>query len=217
MTGPARAGRPGNNFRRELYVGMGAPNKPNGHPEDAVLIRKAQEGDVDAFETLVRKYQQMIYGLCRRLTGAHQSADDIAQETFIKAYFALDRFDPRWPLYPWLRRIAMNEGLNYLRARKRERPLGDEATAGPGLGSGEDHDLPPERLERAEFEERFERAVETLPWDQRAVFALRFYEGLSYEEISRTLKLPHGTVMSRLNRARRKLRVILADSLERRA
>jgi RNA polymerase sigma-70 factor (ECF subfamily) len=217
MTGSARAGPPGNNFRRELYSGMGAPNKPNGHPEDAVLIRKAQEGDVDAFETLVRKYQQTIYALCRRLTGAHQSADDLAQETFIKAYFALDRFDSRWPLYPWLRRIAMNEGLNYLKARQRERPLGNEVAAGRGFASGADPDLPQARLERAEFEERFERAVETLPWDQKAVFVLRFYEGLSYEEISRSLGLPHGTVMSRLSRARRKLRAILADSLERSA
>ncbi|MCK7483479.1 MAG: hypothetical protein M0C28_45430 [Candidatus Moduliflexus flocculans] len=72
---------------------MGAPTRPTGHPEDAVLVRKAQQGDMDAFESLVREYQQRVYALCRRLTGAHQSADDLAQETFIKAYFALARFD----------------------------------------------------------------------------------------------------------------------------
>jgi RNA polymerase sigma-70 factor (ECF subfamily) len=195
---------------------MGAPNKPHEHPEDAVLVRKAQEGDVDAFETLVRKYQQAVYALCRRLTGAHQSADDLAQETFIKAYFALARFDARWPLYPWLRKIAVNASLNYLKKRNRERPLVDEALAVRGPGPRPPQDLPEARLEQTEFEERFARSVESLPEEQKSVFVLRFYEGLSYEEISRTLGVPHGTVMSRLNRARQKLRALLADSLERR-
>jgi RNA polymerase sigma-70 factor (ECF subfamily) len=194
---------------------MGAPTRPPEHPEDAVLVRKAQQGDMDAFESLVRKYQQRIYAICRRLTGAHQSADDLAQETFIKAYFALARFDAQWPLYPWLRRIALNSGLNYLKTRSRERPL-DERTIGtrktPFSAPADD---PEERLERAEFEARFERAVASLPSDQKSVFVLRFHEGLSYEEISRTLDLPIGTVMSRLNRARQKLKGLLTDSLAR--
>ncbi|MEN6310038.1 MAG: sigma-70 family RNA polymerase sigma factor [Acidobacteriota bacterium] len=197
---------------------MEAPVRPHEHPEDAVLIRKAQEGDVDAFESLVKEYQQMIYALCRRLTGAHQSADDLAQETFIKAYFALSRFDARWPFYPWLRRIAVNASLNYLKARRRERPFEDGAAerraAGDSRPAGE---RPEEKYERAEFEERFRRAVESLPGEQKSVFVLRFYEGLSYEEIAKALGVPHGTVMSRLNRARQKLKALLADSLERRA
>jgi RNA polymerase sigma-70 factor (ECF subfamily) len=194
---------------------MGAPTRPNGHPEDAVLVRKAQQGDMDAFESLVRKHQQRVYALCRRLTGAHQSADDLAQETFIKAYFALARFDAQWPLYPWLRRIALNTGLNYLKTRGRERPL-EEGTAGKGRTPlSAPADGPEERLERAEFAERFDRAVESLPSDQKCVFVLRFHESMSYEEISRTLDLPLGTVMSRLNRARQKLKGLLADSLAR--
>jgi RNA polymerase sigma-70 factor (ECF subfamily) len=196
---------------------MGVPVKPHEHPEDAVLVRKAQEGDVDAFECLVREYQQMIYALCRRLTGAHQSADDLAQETFIKAYFALSRFDSRWPFYPWLRKIAVNTSLNYLKARKRERHLPQDALPVRGIDPPPAHDLPQARLEQAEFEEKFRHSVESLPGEQKSVFVLRFYEGLSYEEISRTLGVPYGTVMSRLNRARRKLKALLADSLERRA
>ena len=195
---------------------MGAPIKPNEHPEDAVLIRKAQEGDVDAFESLVKKYQQTVYAFCRRLTGAHQSADDLAQETFIKAYLALSRFDPRWPLYPWLRKIALNTGLNYLKARSRERPLREEALPSRGDGPRPATSQPQAGLERAEFESRLERAVASLPEEQKSVFVLRFYEELSYEEISRALDVPHGTVMSRLNRARQKLRELLADTLERR-
>jgi RNA polymerase sigma-70 factor (ECF subfamily) len=194
---------------------MGAPTRPHEHPEDAALVRKAQQGDMDAFESLVRKYQQRVYALCRRLTGAHQSADDLAQETFIKAYYALGRFDAQWPLYPWLRRIALNTGLNYLKARKRERPLLEGALGARRMPFTAPADDPEEQLERAEFEARFERAVASLPADQRSVFVLRFHESMSYEEISRTLDLPIGTVMSRLNRARQKLKSLLTDSLAR--
>jgi RNA polymerase sigma-70 factor (ECF subfamily) len=194
---------------------MGAPTRPHEHPEDAALVRKAQQGDMDAFESLVRKYQQRVYALCRRLTGAHQSADDLAQETFIKAYYALERFDTQWPLYPWLRRIALNTGLNYLKARKRERPLLEGALGARRMPFTAPADDPEEQLERAEFEARFERAVASLPADQRSVFVLRFHESMSYEEISRTLDLPIGTVMSRLNRARQKLKSLLTDSLAR--
>lgn len=196
---------------------MGAPTKPREHPEDAALVRKAQEGDVDAFETLVRTYQQRVYAVCRRMTGAHQSADDLAQETFIKAYFALGKFDARWPLYPWLRRIAVNASLNYLKARGRERSLDDGPRAERLADPRPAESRPDARFERAEFEARFERSVASLPEEQRSVFVLKFYEGLSYEEIARTLDVPAGTVMSRLNRARQKLKSLLADSLERRA
>lgn len=196
---------------------MGAPIDPHEHPEDAVLIRRAQEGDMDAFESLVKRYQQTVYAFCRSLTGAHQSADDLAQETFIKAYFALARFDIRWPFYPWLRRIALNAGLNYLKVRKRERPL--EAAGPPGRAADPPapSDLPEDRLERAEFEARFERAVATLPPKLKSVFVLRFHENMSYDEIGRALDLAPGTVMSRLNRSRRKLKALLADSPARKA
>ena len=194
---------------------MGAPTRPHEHPEDAVLVRKAQQGDMDAFESLVRKYQQRIYAICRRLTGAHQSADDLAQETFIKAYFALARFDAQWPLYPWLRKIALNSGLNYLKTRSRERPLNEGTMGTRNAPLSAPADDPEERLERAEFEARFEQAVASLPSDQKSVFVLKFHEGMSYEEISRALDLPIGTVMSRLNRARQKLKGLLTDSLTR--
>jgi len=194
---------------------MGAPTRPHEHPEDAVLVRKAQQGDMDAFESLVRKYQQRIYALCRRLTGTHQSADDLAQETFIKAYFALARLDAQWPLYPWLRKIALNSGLNYLKSRGRERPLEEGSLGARRMPLAAPADDPEERLERAEFQAKLDGAVESLPADQKSVFVLRFHESMSYEEISRTLDLPIGTVMSRLNRARQKLKGLLADSLAR--
>ena len=171
---------------------------------------------MDAFESLVREYQQMVYAFCRRLTGAHQSADDLAQETFIKAYFALGRFDPRWPVYPWLRKIALNAGLNYLKTRARERPLDPGGEGARPIDPPAPADLPEDRLERAEFDARFRAAVDSLPEEQKSVFVLRFYEAMSYDEIGRALDLPSGTVMSRLARARQRLRALLADSLGRR-
>jgi RNA polymerase sigma-70 factor (ECF subfamily) len=195
---------------------MGAPIESHEHPDDAVLVRKAQEGDVDAFESLVRRYQQPVYAVCRRLTAAHQSADDLAQETFVKAYFALATFDSCRPFFPWLRKIAVNASLNYLKSRRRERPLDDGSRVLRGSEGRPAQDRPEARFERAEFEARFERSLAALPEEQRSVFVLRFYEGLSYEEMARMLDVPHGTVMSRLNRARRKLKALLADSLGRR-
>jgi RNA polymerase sigma-70 factor (ECF subfamily) len=191
--------------------------KPQESPQDAALIRKAQEGDMDAFESLVRKYQGMIYSLCRRIVGTHQAADDLAQETFVKAYFSLSRFDLRWPFYPWLRRIAVNGSFNYLKARKRECRLDERAAADPPLAFSTESARPEEKAARAEFEDRFEQALESLPDDQRSVFVLRFYEEMSYAEIARALGLPSGTVMSRLNRARRTLRTLLTDFLPGRA
>ena len=191
---------------------VGAPMKPDEDQDEAELARKAKKGDMKAFESLIKKYQQTIYYLCRRLTGAHQSADDIAQETFIKAYFALSTFDENLALYPWLRRIAVNTALNYIKSLNREILLGDGELK---LASGDNQagrESPRHYVEREELEEKFHQALKTLPPEQKSVFVLRFYENQSYEEIARTLQLRPGTVMSRLNRARWRLRALLEDS-----
>ncbi len=196
---------------------MGAPMKPHESPEEAALIRKAKDGDMDAFECLVRKYQRIIYALCRRLARSHQAADDLSQETFVKAYVGLSRFDDRRPFYPWLRKIVVNSWLNDLKSRKRESSLEDWTNGTRIRGFSSEPDQPEERAERTEFEERFSRALESLPEDQKSVFVLRYYESMSYREISEALELPNGTVMSRLNRARRRLKELLADSIMRKA
>ncbi len=191
--------------------------KPQEALEDSGLVIRAREGDMEAFESIVRKYQREVYALCRRVAGTHQAADDLAQETFIRAYLNLASFDTAFPLYPWLRTIAMNASLNYLKARRREVPLpeGDRPPAHPPSASPDDPTL--DEIERSEFDDRFGRALEDLPPEQRRVFVLRFYENMSYDEIARALDLAAGTVMSRLNRARRRLKLLLADTLLRRA
>lgn len=171
---------------------------------------------MDAFESLVRKYQKLIYFLCHRLTGAHQTADDLAQETFIKAFQALPHFIDGHDFYPWLRRIALNNCLNYLKMRKREKPLAEEANVTRShLLSSSPPESPPEALQRAEMEKKFRKAFRELPDDQKTVFALRAFENMSYQEIARALAIPAGTVMSRLNRARKKLKESMTDYLRR--
>ena len=175
--------------------------------EEQRLVARAKEGDMTAFECLVRAFQQPIYYLCLRMAGAPQTADDLAQETFIKAYFALSQFKDGLDFYAWTRRIAVNTALNHLRATKREEPLGDR-------DAGDTNSMPQDELLRHEAEDRYRKAFEALPPDQKAVFVLRTYEDRSYREIAETLGLSEGTVMSRLSRARRKLKEALTGHLD---
>ena len=175
------------------------------------LIALAKEGDMEAFESLVRKYQKSIYYLCHRMTGAHQSADDLSQEAFIKAYISLSSFKDGMNFFTWLRKIAVNNNLNFLKVNKREELLGEKESTIPDNASSTNRELPQDKLQRNRLEQKFKEALMALPAKQRIIFVLRFYDNQSYEEISQILNIPRGTVMSRLNRARKKLKALLAD------
>jgi len=176
--------------------------------DEGRLIKQAKEGNMQAFELLVKRFQQSIYYLCLRMAGSPQAADDLAQDTFIKAYFALSRFEDGMNFYSWIRRIAVNASLNYLKAGKREEPLGERDNVVT--------DMPQDELQKNEMEKKFQAALKALPPDQRAIFILRVLENQSYREIAQTLNISEGTVMSRLNRARNKVKAALADHLARR-
>jgi RNA polymerase sigma-70 factor (ECF subfamily) len=173
--------------------------------EEQMLITMAKQGNVDAFETLVKRYQHSIYYLCRRMTGSHQSADDVSQETFIKAFFALGSFKDGMNFFTWIRKIAVNNSLNFIKASKREEPLGEGAENIPG-NSSLGQELPHEMLQKNQMERSFKIALKALPPDQKIVFILRVFEGQSYKEIAALLNISPGTVMSRLSRARKKLK-----------
>jgi RNA polymerase sigma-70 factor (ECF subfamily) len=98
---------------------MGARMRQEENNEERMLITRAKQGNVEAYEALVRKYQQSIYYLCRRMTGSHQSADDLSQDTFIKAYFALDRFKDGMNFFTWIRKIAVEKGRALGRKRRK--------------------------------------------------------------------------------------------------
>jgi RNA polymerase sigma-70 factor (ECF subfamily) len=164
------------------------------------LIECAREGDREAFGALVRIHQRRIFALGLRFFGNAYDADDLVQDTFVRAWKNVDRFDVDRPFAPWLLKIATNRALTELETRKRRR--GEEIderirARGPG---------PEEDLERARLTAAVERAVARLPEEQRMVLLLRTTEDLSYREIADTLDIPIGTVMSRLARARETIR-----------
>ena len=188
-------------------------NRDRVEAVDRDLVVRARGGDAGAFEAIVRSYQRRVYGVALRMTRRHDVADDIVQETFVRAYSHLDRFELGRPLAPWLTRIAVNLSINHLTsAAKREQQFAEGD--GPAADPPAERDLDPLRgLLSKEFQKALDAAVEKLPAEQRAVFVLKVHEELRYEEIAAALDISMGTVMSRLFRARQKLKEMLKDYL----
>jgi RNA polymerase sigma-70 factor (ECF subfamily) len=178
-------------------------------PVEADLIAKARAGSFSAFEEIVKRHQRRVYAVARRIVRRHDLADDVAQEAFIRAHRALGDFDLARPFGPWIGRIAANLAINRVRSPEhREEPLDDRPRAAPAAGAD-----PLAGLLEAEAQAVLERALGELPPEQRAVFVLRVSEELSYREIAEALDISIGTVMSRLWRAREKLRGLLLPYL----
>ncbi len=168
---------------------------------EAELVLKARNGDRNAFNELVRIHAQGVLNVIFRMCGDAQVAEDAAQETFIRAWSHLGSFRADASLRNWLYRIALNTATDMLRKEKRILPgaVEDFHLTDPQLG--------PEGLFlQGERTLIVQRAVQSLPDASRAVLVLKEYEGLSYREIADTLDIPIGTVMSRLNYARRLLK-----------
>lgn len=166
------------------------------------LVGRAQAGDAAAFRQLVEACMRPVYGQARRLLRDHDDADDVAQETFVRAWQALDRYDGRTSFQGWLHTIATRLALNVIAKRKRRRTLGGEhfERAAETLASGAPG--PEAQVELGEARGALEQVLHELPDDFRLPLLLRTYEGLSYAEIGATLSVPVGTVMSRIHRAR---------------
>lgn len=179
---------------------------------EADLLVRARGGDVPAFEEIVRRYQRRVYAVALRVLRRHETADDVAQEAFVKAWQSLDRFDAARPFGPWICRIAVNLAINHVRSPQwREEELPEEPAAAPLPSSGAG---PLRGVLDREAQQQLDRALSALPAEQRAVFALRTFEEMSYKEIADALDLSIGTVMSRLSRARDKLREALLPYLD---
>lgn len=165
------------------------------------LVTRAQNGDRNAFSELVRTHAQGVLNVVYRMCGDMQVSEDAAQETFIQAWMRLQSYRPQTSLRNWLYRIAVNTAIDMLRKEKRILPGAVEdlnlTDAGPG---------PETLVANSERTEMVQDAVLALPDASRAVLVLREFEGLSYQEIAEALDIPVGTVMSRLNYARKLLR-----------
>ena len=186
--------------------GVSSRSGPSAETE-LELITRAQQGDRRAFGELVRRHREGVINVVYRTCGDVNLAEDAAQEAFIRAWQHLPNYRPRSPFRNWVYRIATNVALDVLR---RERETVDVDTL--SLASSDED--PEAMVERGERGERVQQAVLALPPASRAVLVLREYEGLSYREIADTLGIPIGTVMSRLNYARNRLRESLAPYLE---
>ena len=173
---------------------------------DEDLVRRVQRGDVAAFDLLVRKYQHRIAALIGRYVADWSEVQDVAQETFIRAYRAIGNFRGDAQFYTWLHRIAVNTAKNHLVAHNRRPPTDDiDVDDAEQFDSGirlRDSDTPERELMRQQLEQTVVRAVEALPEELRVAINLREVDGLSYEEIAERMDCPIGTVRSRIFRAR---------------
>jgi RNA polymerase sigma-70 factor (ECF subfamily) len=181
---------------------------------DRTWIEATLAGERRAFANLVVKYQRPLYAALRRLVRQHEDTDDLMQEAFLRAYQHLKDFDCSRPFYPWLHRIAVNLAITFIQRRSRQTNfsgLNTEEIFPTAVADGDD---PAEQAEHGELVTALEKALERLPAEQRIVLLLRTREEMSYQELSETLGIEMGTVMSRLARAREKLRAWLRPYLE---
>ena len=186
---------------------------------DRELVARVRNGDSRAFDLLVRKYQHKIIGLISRYVHDWAECEDVAQETFIRAYRAIGSFRGDSAFYTWLYKIAVNTAKNHLVAMRRRPPAEDiDADTAVQFDSGtrlRDDATPEHELARHEIEQTVFATVEKLPEELRDAITLREVDGLSYEEIAERMGCPIGTVRSRIFRAREaideKLRPLLSD------
>ncbi|OQX92217.1 MAG: hypothetical protein B6D58_04085 [candidate division Zixibacteria bacterium 4484_95] len=183
---------------------------PERKDEDLQLIEQVLAGDIKVFEKLVERYQKKIYFLVLRMTKNHDIADELAQESFVKAYMSLSSFQKGKSFYTWLHRITVNLVLNYLKHE------GFTVSLDSPDGKIYLENIPssPDQLKDLIDQDQmevFHRALDELPAVQKVVFILKTYDDFSYEKIAEVMDCSVGTVMSRLFRARSKLRKALKD------
>ncbi|MGI5977391.1 MAG: sigma-70 family RNA polymerase sigma factor [Candidatus Limivicinus sp.] len=177
--------------------------------QEASVIREVLDGDVNAFEILVREYEKNVYNLAVRMTGNSEDAADMSQEAFIKAYNSLSSFRGDSKFSVWLYRIVSNVCLDFLRSRGRKPTVSLSAENDDGeeveLDISDETQSPEKLLSRSMTRDAVRRGLAALPHDHREILLLREIQGMSYEEIADTLELEVGTVKSRIFRARKKL------------
>ena len=184
------------------------------HSDEQTLINKCKQGDEAAFQELVERYQVLVYNLVCRLTGEAAVAQDILQETLTTAYKKIPRFKPG-NFRAWLLRIAVNGSKDYLRSAAHRRQVSLEY-----LVDGVNHQLqdtgesPEEYSLRQEMSRVIQKALLQLPEEQRSALVLVDMQGLDYQEAANVLKVPAGTLKSRLSRARAAMRQNLAPHME---
>ncbi|HVU99821.1 MAG TPA: sigma-70 family RNA polymerase sigma factor [Verrucomicrobiae bacterium] len=187
--------------------------------EESVLVERAREGDLDAYDQLVRRYQERIYATLYHMTSNHEDANDLAQEAFIKAFHALKSFKGGSSFYTWVYRIAVNKTINFLKQRKNKQQMSLDdldfnAEHDPDLVALISDKTPRREVNLSELQEKLNVALQKLSEPHRLVVTLHDVQGLSHEEIAKIVGCNIGTVRSRLFYARQQLQGYLTDYLK---
>ena len=187
-------------------------------PED-VLVHRARRGDLKSYDELVKRYQERIYATIYHMTSNHEDANDLAQDSFIKAFQALGSFKGGSSFYTWLYRIAVNKTINFLKQRKNRmhmslNDLDFNAEHDPDLMALISHKTPRRDAGLNELQEKLNAALMKLSEPHRLAVVLHDVQGQSHEEIAKVMECNIGTVRSRLFYARQQLQSELADYLK---
>ena len=191
-------------------------------PDDLTLVRRCREGDQGAFRTLVERYQRKAVAQALGMLKDKDDAMDVAQEAFVKVYRYLDHFKGDSSFYTWLYRIVANLCVDRMRRKSSaqhadnvefDEKMDQEELATAGILSTKLGSNPQKAALRAELAEKIDEALGQIPEKHREILVMRELEGMSYEDLARVLKIPKGTVMSRLFHARAKMQALLSEYL----
>jgi len=195
-----------------------SPERVREADEDLAIVQRVQAGDVDAFDTLIRKYRERVYSVIYNLTSNREDASDLAQDTFIKAFQSINRFKGKSSFFTWLYRIALNTTLTHLRKNKLRRFFSFEKMNDEDHSAGFIDELVTESDSdkaalMSELQEKLNEAFQKLSVKHRTVITLYEIDGLGHGEIANVLGCSIGTVRSRLHYAKQFLQGELKDYL----
>ncbi len=199
--------------------GAKKPSQERRAADDITLVKRSQNGDLEAYDELVRRYQERIYNTIYNMTANRDITDDLAQETFIKAFRAIKSFKGDSSFYTWLYRIAINKTLNHIKNRKEGvsmslNNLDFNVENHPDLVSLINDKTPLREINLNEIQEKLNIALLKLSEKHRLVVVMHDVEGMSHDEIAKVLDCNSGTVRSRLFYARQQLQQLLSDLLK---
>ena len=181
---------------------------------DELLLRRAQRGDPEAFEELIGPLEQLVWRVCWHYTGNRETAEDCGQEAMLRIWRSLENYRGDCALESWVYRIAANCCMDWLRKKKRDRSVSVEPLREQGFDPADDAPGTEEQVIQKDERRRLREAIRQLPDDQREALILTQLEKVPYEEVARALGVSEGTVKSRVNRAKARLKEILSDQRE---
>jgi RNA polymerase sigma factor (sigma-70 family) len=188
------------------------------HEEDEALVRRSQKGESAAFDVLVERYKERLYATVYHMTSNHEDANDLVQDTFIKAYKSLQSFRGQSSFYTWVYRIAVNRTINFVKRRKNRNQyslddLDSAIQSDPDLVEMQSHATPRREVGLNELQEKLNDALQKLSESHRAVVTLHDVQGMTHADIAKVMGCSEGTVRSRLFYARQQLQGLLSEYL----